>query len=95
MNLNNKMNEIGILDTNDYWQGLYVNGKLEYETHKIDIDMIERFCPISKILYDYIKLNEDEELPQIYNFNEKMWNQRRIKNAIITRRKRNGYYNKW
>ena len=54
------MNEIGILDTGDYWQGLYVNGKLEYETHKIDIDMIERFCPISKILYSHINISEDE-----------------------------------
>lgn len=31
------------------WEGLYVNGELKHEEHKIQIEYLAHFCPIQNI----------------------------------------------
>ena len=53
-----KLNDI-VITRDDDWQGLYINGLLKYQDHKIDVCMLSKYTPIRSIKIIDVKLNED------------------------------------
>ena len=56
---NVRLNDIVITRDDDDWQGLYVNGILEYQNHKIDVCMLSKYTPIRSIKIIDVELSED------------------------------------
>ena len=54
-----RLNDIVITRDDDDWQGLYVNGILEYQNHKIDIYVLSKYTPIISIKIIDVELSED------------------------------------
>ena len=53
-----RLNDI-VITRDDDWQGLYINGLLKYQDHKIDVCMLSKYTPIRSIKIIDVKLNED------------------------------------
>ena len=54
--MNNRHNSLKVvrIPSRD-WEGLYVNGELMIEAHKIDLLHFNMYCPIDKIETFYLK----------------------------------------
>lgn len=52
-------NEVVLVDTGYYWQGLYVNGELVFQNHNITIQELENYVPISVFRFETLDVLDD------------------------------------